>query len=155
DGTLKLPVISGEGTEKASERAISVARVDNRIPDLCWLFTARVIRGVKVGPSPAWLVRALESVGQRAINNVVGITNYVAFEFGQPTHVFDLGTLRMDKGGKPTLTVRTAGKGEKVALLDGSTAELRPGDLVIADGEKGERVVSLAGIMGGAETQVT
>lgn len=151
-GTLKLPTVPPEPT--SGDRAGDIAAVDNQIPNLCPLFTARVIRGVKVGPSPAWLVRALESIGQRSISNVVDVTNFVAAEYGQPTHVFDLATIQKD-GGKHALTVRAAIKGEKLELLDGQTVELRPGELVIADGPAPGRPVSLAGIMGGALTQVT
>ncbi|MBX3359686.1 MAG: phenylalanine--tRNA ligase subunit beta [Phycisphaeraceae bacterium] len=144
--SLDMPA-TGPGTAQES------IEIDNQVPDLCRLFTGRVIRGVKVGPSPDWMVRSLESVGLRSINNVVDVTNYVAFEFGQPSHVFDLGTLRpAAAGGRARIVVRGAVKGEKLALLDGRTVELREGELVVADGA---RVVSLAGIMGGAETQVT
>lgn len=135
----------------------TVLAIDNRIPDLCPLFTARVIRGVKVGPSPKWLVAALEAVGLRSINTVVDLTNFVAFEYGQPTHVFDLGTLRLGEDGKARVIVRKAEKGEKLALLDGRTITLGGGEMVIADDNgsgPGGRVISLAGVMGGADTGV-
>ncbi len=118
----------------------------------CPLFTLRVIKGIKVGPSPAWLVRALEAVGKRSINNVVDVTNYVASEFGQPSHVFDLKTIAAGPDGRPQMIVRTATKGEKLTLLDDKTVELREEDVVIADAK---RAISLAGIMGGKETEVT
>ncbi|MBL8759050.1 MAG: phenylalanine--tRNA ligase subunit beta [Phycisphaerae bacterium] len=113
----------------------------------CPLFTLRLIRGVKVGPSPAWLARRLEAVGQRPINNVVDATNYVLFELGSPSHVFDLAKMR---GG--SVVVRGAEKGERLALLDGKTVELHAGELVVADGSGAS---SLAGIMGGAESAVS
>lgn len=134
------------------------AGVENRVPEVCPLFTVRRITGVKVGPSPAWLVEALASVGQRSINNVVDVTNFVAFEYGQPTHVFDAARVR-EQGGKKALIVRRAGKGEPLTLLDGKTIKLAGDELVVADGgEAGGgvgRAISLAGVMGGSETQVT
>lgn len=134
-------------------------RVDNRVPDLCPLFTAQVIRGVKVGPSPAWLVEALGAVGQRSINNVVDVTNFVALELGQPSHVFDLGTIARAPGAgeaTPGLIVRIARKGEKLRLLDGKTITLAGDEVVVADGESdGGRAISLAGVMGGADTEVS
>lgn len=153
--TLRLPAVPARTSGGGEGGAESAVAVDNRIPDRgCRLFTARVIKGVKIGPSPAWLVRALESVGLRSINNVVDVTNFVAFEFGQPTHVFDLATIRRGPSGKPTIVVRHAQDGEKLRLLDGSTVTLKAGDLLVCDGD-GSRPVSLAGIMGGEETEVT
>jgi phenylalanyl-tRNA synthetase beta chain len=124
----------------------------NTVHDACPMFTATLIRGVKVGPSPAWLAQRLEAIGQRPINNVVDVTNFVLHELGQPSHVFDLATLR---GG--ALCVRRANKGEALALLDGRTVTLGGGEVVIADGAQGEasRAVSLAGVMGGSLTGVT
>ncbi|MFT3683626.1 MAG: phenylalanine--tRNA ligase beta subunit-related protein [Phycisphaerales bacterium] len=113
----------------------------------CPRFTLRLIKGVKVGPSPAWLKERLESIGQRSINNVVDVTNFVLHELGQPSHVFDAATLK----GK-AINVRPAAKGEKLALLDGTTITLGGGELVICD-ESGP--VSLAGVMGGDPTSVT
>lgn len=114
--------------------------------DACPYYTARVIRGVKVGPSPAWLKAKLESIGLRPINVVVDITNYVLHDLGQPLHAFDLGKLR---GG---VIVRPAAEGEAFKALDEKTYALTPDDLVIAD-QKGP--VALAGVMGGAESGVT
>jgi phenylalanyl-tRNA synthetase beta chain len=146
----------------------SLLAVDNRVAETCPLFTARVVRGVKVGPSPRWLVAALESVGQRSINNVVDLTNFVAAEYGQPTHVFDLATIGRAGGAggagvggddKARLIIRAAEKGEKLALLDGRTITLGGGELVVGDepggAGGGPRVISLAGIMGGSMTGVT
>lgn len=133
----------------------SLCAVDNHIPDLCRLFTAQVIRGVKVGPSPQWLVDALAAVGQRSINNVVDITNFVAFEYGQPSHVFDLARIGRNAGGRAELIIRTALKGEKLKLLDGKTITLVGDELVVADPWDGGRAISLAGVMGGADTEVS
>lgn len=144
---------SGGGKEELS----TIAAVDNRVPESCRLFTARVIRGVRVGPSPAWLVEALAAVGQRSINNIVDVTNFVALELGQPSHVFDLSTIGKNAAGKSELIVRTAAKGEKLKLLDGKTITLAGDEIVVADpghGGGGGRAVSLAGVMGGAETEV-
>jgi phenylalanyl-tRNA synthetase beta chain len=106
-----------------------------------------VIRGVKVGPSPEWLVRRLEAVGSRSINNVVDATNYVLHEIGQPTHAFDLGRL-----AGPRLSVRRARAGEALVTLDGTERKLDPEMSVIADAE---RAVAIAGVMGGRDSEVT
>ena len=112
----------------------------------CPFYTGRVIRGVKVGPSPQWLADRLTAVGLRPINNVVDVTNYVLLETGQPLHAFDLAKL------EGSIVVRTARDGEALKALDGSDLKLRGHDLVIADEKK---AVALAGIMGGEETGVT
>ncbi|MBW2287346.1 MAG: phenylalanine--tRNA ligase subunit beta [Deltaproteobacteria bacterium] len=112
----------------------------------CHHYAARVVRGVRVGPSPDHVVRRLEAAGIRSINNVVDATNWVLLEFGQPLHAFDLATLH---GGR--VEVRRAAAGEKLACLDGETRELDPSDLVICDAE---RPIALAGVMGGADSEV-
>lgn len=112
----------------------------------CPFYTARIIRGVKVGPSPQWLADRLTAVGLRPINNVVDATNYVLLETGQPLHAFDLSKL------DGSIVVRSAREGERLKALDGSDLELRAHDLVIADSKK---AVALAGVMGGEETGVT
>lgn len=137
----KLPISRG------ARGAAEITGVTNEVPALCPRFTARVITGVKVGPSPAWLASALEAVGQRPINNVVDVSNYVLFELGHPSHTFDLNTL----AGK-RLTVRHARAGESLAALDGRTHKLLASDLVVADAEKAQ---SLAGVVGGRETGVS
>ncbi len=117
----------------------------------CKRYAARVVRGVKVGPSPRWLRERLERVGQRSINNVVDATNYVLFEMGQPLHAFDLSRLGVE-AGCPTVHVRRAQAGEKLRTLDGVDRVLGTEDLVVADPD---RVLALAGVMGGADSQVT
>ncbi|MGV3664184.1 MAG: phenylalanine--tRNA ligase subunit beta [Prosthecobacter sp.] len=117
-----------------------------KAPEACPLYTARIIKGVKVGPSPEWLRRRLESIGLRPINSIVDITNYVMMEMGQSLHCFDLDKLN---GG---IVVRTAAEGEKMVALDGQSYALQADDLVIADSE---RPVAIAGVMGGEETGVT
>lgn len=113
----------------------------------CPAYLAQAVHGVRVGPSPAWLVRALEALGQRSLNNIVDATNLVLFEFGQPIHAFDL-----DKLAGPAIRVRRAAAGEKFTTLDGKERELNPEVLVIADAR---RAVALAGVMGGADSEVT
>ncbi|UCE84604.1 MAG: phenylalanine--tRNA ligase subunit beta [Deltaproteobacteria bacterium] len=136
--------------ETAPREGARAAKDDVRIeieePADCHRYAARVVHGVRVGPSPDWLARRLESIGLRPINNVVDVTNLVLFEFGQPTHAFDLATLR-----GATVRVRAAREGEKLLTLDQEDRELDPDDLVIADAE---RAIALAGVMGGAETEV-
>jgi len=136
---LKHPARSGSVRDHLS--------LTNEAPDLCPRFTAQVIRGVKVGPSPAWLVELLEALGQRSINNIVDVTNWLTFEYGQPSHVFDLDTL-----AGPALVVRHARKGETLRTLDGVDRTLDPADLVVADAERAQ---SLAGVIGGEPTEVT
>ncbi|MFT5424446.1 MAG: phenylalanyl-tRNA synthetase beta chain [Phycisphaerales bacterium] len=121
-------------------------KLENRVHEGCPLFTAMVIRNVKIGPSPAWLVEALESVGSRSINNVVDVTNFITLELGNPCHVFDLAKLA---GG--TLIVRRAEKGERIKTLYEGEHELKTTDLVVADAARPQ---SLAGIIGGHDSQV-
>jgi phenylalanyl-tRNA synthetase beta chain len=120
--------------------------VDVHAPDLCPRYTARVVRGVKVGPSPAWLVALLEAVGQRSVNNVVDVTNFVMLECGQPLHAFDLAKLR-----GPRIVVRRA-EGESMTAIDGSKLVVGKDELAICDAE---RPVALAGVMGSLDTEVT
>jgi len=113
----------------------------------CSLYTARIIRGVKVGPSPEWLRKRLELVGCRSVNNIVDITNYALFELGEPLHAFDLDKLNPEK-----IVVRRARAGEKITTLDQEVRDLHSNVLVIADKAK---AVAIAGVMGGQETEVT
>lgn len=126
-------------------RAAKADEVTLQAADGCPYYTARVIKGVKVGPSPAWLKARLESIGLRPINNIVDITNYVMMEMGQSLHAFDLDKL---SGG---IVVRRAAEGEKLLALDGIEYGLLTEDLVIADAR---RALAIAGVMGGEETGV-
>jgi len=114
--------------------------------DLCGRYTARVVRGVTVGPSPDWVVARLAACGLRSINNVVDASNLVLLELGQPVHFFDLGTL-----AGPAIRVRRANPGESLRTLDGIDRTLAPEMLVIADDA---RPIALAGVIGGASTEI-
>jgi phenylalanyl-tRNA synthetase beta chain len=140
---LRMPQINLAESKPAASQVTSVEILN---PDLCPRYTARMIRGVKIGPSPAWLVKRLEAMGQRSVNNVADITNYVMLEMGQPLHAFDFNRL---KGGR--IIVRTAREGERMTTLDGEERELTPEMLVIADAE---RTVALAGIKGGEDSGI-
>ncbi|HSS79434.1 MAG TPA: phenylalanine--tRNA ligase subunit beta [Thermoanaerobaculia bacterium] len=129
------------------ERTADATRVTLEDLEGCPRFCARLVRGVKIGPSPEWLRRRLESIGLRPINNVVDVTNFILWELGQPLHAYDFAKLA---GGR--LIVRRARAGEKLITLDGVDRELDPEILVIADAE---RPVGLAGVMGGLESEVT
>ncbi|WP_165055795.1 MULTISPECIES: phenylalanine--tRNA ligase subunit beta [unclassified Adlercreutzia] len=118
----------------------------------CPRYTARVIRGCKVGPSPDWMVERLAAIGQRSINNIVDVTNYVLFLLGQPLHAFDLGKLT-GADGRAHVVVRAARDGERLTTLDGEQRVLTPDMTVIATPERG--AVALAGVMGGLDTEVT
>ena len=144
ESTLRPPSIPLYGSLSSDGSSGAVVLED---PEGCPRYVARVIRGLKVGPSPEWLRRRLESIGQRSINNVVDATNFVLWEMGQPLHAFDLGTL---PGGE--VRVRRARAGERLVTLDGKERELDPEVLVIADRE---RAIAIAGVMGGLATEVT
>jgi len=141
---VKLPEIS---FPELAETADSLTRVAIEELDLCPLYTARLIRGVKIGPSPAWLASRLEAVGVRPVNNIVDVTNYVMMEQGQPLHAFDYATLAEHR-----IVVRRAHPGEHFVAIDHSQHTLSPDRLVIADGR---RPVALAGVMGGADTEIS
>ncbi|HXU39555.1 MAG TPA: phenylalanine--tRNA ligase subunit beta [Blastocatellia bacterium] len=144
-GTALTPrAVTLAEADEPSEAAASVEILD---PDLCPRYAARVVRGVKVGPSPKWLVDRLESIGQRSVNNVADITNYVMFETNQPTHAFDLNLLHGHR-----IIVRRPHAGEEITTLDGFTRELAPEMLIIADAD---RAVAIAGVMGGADTEIS
>ncbi|MEK9658577.1 MAG: phenylalanine--tRNA ligase subunit beta [Chloroflexota bacterium] len=132
---------------EGGERVEDAARVTVEDASLCSRYTATVIRGVQVGPSPDWLVKRLEDAGQRSINNVVDVTNYVMLEYGQPLHAFDLAQV-----GEQHIVVRPARPGESFRALDGEEHELRPPMLVIADPS---RAIGLAGVIGGGNSEVT
>jgi phenylalanyl-tRNA synthetase beta chain len=141
---MKLPSVEVKGAGKS---VTELASVEVLAPELCPRYTARVITGVKVGPSPAWLIKRLETIGLRSVNNVVDITNYVLFETGQPLHAFDL-----DKLAGKKIVVRQARSEEPFTAIDHSEHKLDSWMPVIADAE---RAVALAGVMGGVNTEVT
>ncbi len=132
---------------KTGGKTADFAAVEIKDTDLCPRYAARIVRGVKIGPSPAWLATRLNEIGQRPINNVADITNYVLHELGQPLHAFDL-----QKLSGPKIVVRRAVSGEKLQTLDGVIRPLDPEMLVIADAE---RPVALAGIMGGLDSEIS
>jgi phenylalanyl-tRNA synthetase beta chain len=132
--------------KESAEKAADVVRVEIETPELCGRYTARVLRGVKVQPSPDWLRQRLEAMGQKSINNVVDITNYVMFELGQPMHAFDL-----DKLSEPRIVIRRARPGEKIRTLDGVERTLTKDICVIADAT---RPVAIGGVMGGADSDI-
>lgn len=141
---MRLPAIELEEKD-APTAGFTTVRVD--ASDLCPRYTARVIRGVTVRPSPPWLCKRLEAVGLRPINNIVDITNLVLYEMNQPLHAFDL-----DRLAGATVVARRAGAGERLTALDGTVCGLTPEMLVIADAEK---PVAVAGVMGGRESEVS
>jgi phenylalanyl-tRNA synthetase beta chain len=133
--------------KEAAEPVAGATRIENECPELCGHYTARIVRGVKVGPSPEWLRRRLEALGQNSINNVADATNYVMLELGQPMHAFDF-----DKLAEKRIVVRRSHAGEKIRTLDDVERTLPPGTCVIADAS---RAVAIAGIMGGAESGIS
>ena len=140
--TLHEPVVKGEGPGNLFE----LLDVETPADDLCPRYTARMVRNVKIGPSPKWMRERLRASGVRPINNIVDITNYVMLEYGQPMHAFDY---RYVKGGK--IVVRRAEDGETLTTLDGNVRNLNSSMLVIADDT---RAVGLAGIMGGENSEI-
>ena len=140
---VRLPATEAARREGKAADFAAVEIVD---AELCPRYAARVVRGVKIAPSPAWLVERLQAIGQRPINNVADITNFVLHELGQPLHAFDLSTLAERK-----IVVRRARAGEKMKTLDGVERTLDGEMLVIADAA---RAVALAGVMGGEETEI-
>lgn len=159
EGSLQLPAFPGEDpaiakwieeTEVRSapdEIAAGGIRIRIESPELCSRYLGVVMRGVRVGPSPAWLRGRLRAIGLRSINNVVDATNYILMELGQPLHAFDLGKLA---GG--SIVVRRAGEGETIRTLDGVDRRLSPTMLAICDAEV---PVAVAGVMGGEGSEVS
>ena len=128
------------------KKEIEGLKVDITAPDLCYIYIARVVKNVKVGPSPKWMVRRLNACGVRSINNIVDITNYVMLEMGQPMHAFDINSIE----GKH-ITVRRAKNNEKITTLDKQERILDENDLVISDEKK---AVAIAGVMGGLNSEI-
>ncbi len=139
---------------ETAEDASALVRVELEDPIGCPRFCGRIVRGVKIGPSPEWLQERLRSIGKRPISNVVDVTNYVMWELGQPLHAYDLAKLApAGAAGDPVIVrVRRARAGESLRTLDGETRKLSPDVLVIADAAA---AIGLGGIMGGADTEVT
>ena len=138
------PVVTESGNDEKTEDYISV---DVEAPDLCSRYVARVVKNIKIAPSPEWMQRRLAASGIRPINNIVDITNYVMEEYAQPMHAYDLDTIAGHK-----IVVKRAEDGEKFQTLDGQERDLDSSILMICDGEKS---VGLAGIMGGENSKIT
>jgi phenylalanyl-tRNA synthetase beta chain len=143
---LQLKSLQPKLTEIA-EKAADATRVEIESPELCGRFTARILRGVKVQPSPDWLRQRLEAMGQKSINNVVDVTNYVMFELGQPMHAYDF-----DKLNERRIIVRRARAGEKLRTLDGIERALTKDMCVISDAT---RALGVGGVMGGSDTEIS
>jgi phenylalanyl-tRNA synthetase beta chain len=154
---LALKQVSSKPTESTT-KASEAIKVEIRSPELCGRFTARLIRGVKIQPSPAWLKNRLEACGVASINNVVDVSNYVMLELGHPLHTFDYDKIRdhsiVVRGANPRSSSASNASGEKIKTLDGVERQLDPGTCVICDGD-GSRIVGIGGIMGGAETEIS
>jgi len=136
--------------ETGTGNAADLVTVEIEDPIRCPRYIARVVKNVKVGPSPQWLRRRLSTAGIRPINNIVDITNYVMLEYGQPLHAFDISTVAV-KDDKHGIVVRTAAEGEKFTTLDGEERVLTDSTLLIADHEK---PIGIAGIMGGENSKI-
>lgn len=141
---FKPPLVKALGN---SEDAHDYIKVEVADPELCPRYTARVVKNIKIGPSPKWMQRCLAANGIRPINNLVDITNYVMEEYGQPMHAYDLDTIAGSQ-----IVVRRAKKGEKFVTLDGHERQMDENILMICDGEK---AVGIAGIMGGQNSMIT
>ena len=147
DTHIELPSVKSEQGPDAHD--LVDVTIDD--PELCQRYTARVVRNVKIGPSPEWLARRVVAAGSRPINNVVDVTNYVMFLTGQPLHAFDLGKLT-ERDGRRHIVVRAAADGEKLETLDGVERTLTPDMAVITD--DGKAPVALAGVMGGMNSEI-
>lgn len=147
EAPLQTPALAAPAAVVRSDSAFE-GRISIQLQasDLCPRYTCRIVHGVKVGPSPRWVQRRLEACGVRPINNVVDATNYVMLETGQPLHAFDLRQIRQGR-----LEIRRAKAGESLVTLDGKSRALQESDLVIADAE---RILALAGVMGGQDSGV-
>jgi len=143
--SLKKPMLNLK--ETCTEKAASLANIQIIDSELCSRFAARIIKNIKVGPSPVWMQQRIQAAGMRPINNIVDVTNFVMLEFGQPMHAYDYNLL-----ARHSLVVRKPNPGEKLTTLDGIKRELEPDMLVIADAVQ---AVGIAGVMGGLATEVT
>lgn len=137
--------------DEGSDAVENYATVEIADENRCKRYTARIIKNVKVGPSPTWLAERVTAAGARSINNIVDVTNYILFLLGQPLHAFDLDTLK-NSDGKASISVRPAEEGEKLTTLDGEERTLTSDMTLIATPK---RAVALAGVMGGLDTEVT
>lgn len=146
---LPAPVLSEGGAPADTAAHVTIAD-----PDLCFRYMARVIRGVKVGPSPAWLAERVEAAGVRSISNVVDVTNYIMMLYGQPLHAFDLATIAPgeDNTGRAHVIIRRAVAGERITTLDGVDRALTPKNLLITDATG---PITLAGVMGAEATEIS
>jgi len=142
-GSIRYPETSCEKEEGSVDGLLSV---ELKKPELCRRYVARIVKDVKIAPSPWWLQKRLMYAGMRPINNIVDITNYVMLEYGQPLHAFDI---RNVKGG--TIVVDTAAEGETFTTLDGTERTLSEGMLLIKDAERG---IAIAGVMGGLNSEI-
>jgi phenylalanyl-tRNA synthetase beta chain len=145
---LPLKGISPKPAESTSAKAVDAMSVKIESPELCGRYTARVIRGVKIQPSPSWLKDRLEAIGIASINNVVDATNYVMLELGNPIHAFDYDTVRDHQ-----IVVRRAKPGERMTTLDGIERQLEPNMPLVCDGD-GSRAIG-SGVMGGTQTEIS
>ena len=139
---LHIPVIKGCGGDINEHLSIT-----NEAPDLCPRYTARLVKNIKIEPSPAWMRERLHAAGVRPINNIVDITNYVMLEYGQPMHAFDYACLKDQK-----IVIRRPAAGESIETLDGQMHELDENMVCIADGS---RPTAVAGVMGGYDSEIT
>ncbi len=144
--SFKNPRKNIDERQVETKQELEGLKVDIEAPDLCYRYVARMVKNVKIAPSPEWMVRRLKACGVRSINNIVDITNYVMLEMGQPMHAFDINSIE----GKH-ITVRRAKKGEKITTLDEQERQLDEENLVIADEQK---AVAIAGVMGGLNSEI-
>jgi phenylalanyl-tRNA synthetase beta chain len=146
---LPVKINSPKPAESKNARTSEAIKIKSEAQDLCGRFTARVIRGVKIQPPPAWLKDRLEAAGTASINNVVDISNYVMLELGHPLHTFDYDLVR-----DHSIVVRRAKPGEKMKTLDGIERTFDPNICLVCDGD-GSHPIGIGGIMGGAETEIS
>jgi len=144
-------IIPSSTPVESGDPAASLVSIEIADPTLCPRYTARVVRGLKVGPSPVWLAERVIAAGARSVNNVVDVTNFILYELGQPLHAFDMGRLAK-RDGKTAIIVRAAAEGEVIHTLDGRERTLASDAVLITDASG---PVALAGVMGGEDTEVS